>query len=453
MNRVDLWGKHIVDLDLSGNNIGPIAMITLGEILKDPKCAFRRFNIAGNDIMDEGALYIIRGLKSNGTITDVDISQNMLTGDSAEILSDVARGLYRDGHKINDCVVKKIIISDNDFGTEGCRLLTKAFTSSNFQHLEMANCGAGASSARIIANAMRDVLTHWRVLDVRGNNLGRQGMNNMFWALRQNRSLRSLLMGENMAGPLLGSDEDALLGHGVAIQRALRANVVLRELDVSYSGIDSRGGINILEAMVENYTIRKISLRGNVLDDETQEALANFFRYNNVVEDVDLGENRLGYQCCYSIAEALECNRSVQRLAVDYNNLSAAGPITLEAFVRCLSMNTSLRVLIMDGNKLGPEWGVKLADAFTRNNTLFKVSLRDSRFDERAGRALLNCFKHAPFMMELALSMDEVGGKIWEEFRAEFNRKRAYVGPEDGIEETTVEEETSDMLEAYYKLD
>jgi len=450
MNRVSFWGKTITYLDLCGNNIGPIAMIPLAESLADHDCSFKTLHIASNDVMDEGGQYIIKGLKANGSVTDLDISENLMTRESAEVLSDLARGLYRDGLKVNDCLVKKIVVSDNDFGSEGCRMLTKAFTAPNFQHVEMANCGAGASSAKIIAHAMRDVLTHWRVLDLRGNNLGRLGMNNIFWALRQNRSLRSLLIGENNAGPLFGSDDDALLQHGVAIQRALRANVVLRELDLSYTGIDWRGGVNIFEALVENYSIRKISLRGNVLDDNVHEALSNLFRYNDILEEVDLGENRMGYQCCYSIAEALECNRSVHSLSIDYNNLSAAGSITIEAFVRCLAMNTTLRTLIMDGNKLGSEWGVKLADGFSRNNTLYKVSLRDSRLDARAGMALLNAFKFAPFLLELAISADEVGADIWEQFRAEFARKRALPGPEHGLTDTVVDHDDNHFMETYY---
>jgi Ran GTPase-activating protein (RanGAP) involved in mRNA processing and transport len=381
------------------------------------------------------------------------MSANLMTSNSAEVMADVARGLYRDGIKINDCLVKKIVISDNDFGAEGCKMLSRAFTASNFLHLEMANCGAGPSSAKIIAHAMRDVMTHWRILDVRGNNLGRQGMNNIFWALRQNRSLRSLLIGENFGGPLLGSDDDALLGHGVAIQRALRANVVLRELDLSYSGLDWRGGMNVLEALLENYTLRKVSLRGNVIDDSVHEALSNLFRYNDVIEELDLGENRLGYQCCFSIAEGLECNRSIRHLAIDYNNLSAAGSVTLDAFVRCLSMNTTMRVLNMDGNKLGPQWGMSLADALARNGTLFKVSVRDNRLDNRAGRSLLGCFIHAKFLMELAVTADEVGMDVFEEFRRVFRAKRALVGAEDAQDETEMAEEECEIMKKYYALD
>lgn len=452
MNRAQVWGRRISNLDLSGNNIGPIAIIPLSQVLADHHCAFKILHLAENDVLDEGGMYIIKGLKANGSVTDLDLSSNCMSDQSAENLADVARGLFRDGRKINDCLVKKIVISDNNFGQAGCKLLAKAFTAGNFEHLEMSNCGAGHSTAKIVASALRDVSTNWRVLDFRSNNLGRQGMNSIFWALRQNRSLRVLLLGENNAGPQFGSDDDALLGHGVAIQRAIRSNVMLREIDLSYNGIDTRGGINIMEAMLENYTVRKLCLRGNVLDDAIHYALSDLFRYNDVMDELDLGENRLGYQCCFSVADGLECNRALKILYVDYNTLNAAGHVTIDAFVRCLSMNTSLRVLVMDGNKLGSEWGVSLADALSRNNTLIKVSLRDSRFDSRAGKLLLNAYKNAPFLMELALSADEIGAALWESFREEFRKKRACISAEDASLETLIDDESSHILDKYYKL-
>ena len=112
-------------------------------------------------------------------------------------------------------------------------------------------------------------------------------------------------------------------------------------------------------------------------------------------------------------------------------------------------MNTSLRVLLFDGNKLGPEWAIQLAGAFVRNNTLTQVSLRDNRLDSKSGKALLNAFTHCPFMMELALTADEVGADVWEAFVKVFNAKRACVSPEDVLEETVTRDWRADILQAY----
>jgi hypothetical protein len=38
-----------------------------------------------------------------------------------------------------------------------------------------------------------------------------------------------------------------------------------------------------------------------------------------------------------------------------------------------------------------------------------QVSLRDNRLDSRAGKALLQAYKHCKYLVEMALSSDEIG--------------------------------------------
>jgi hypothetical protein len=112
-------------------------------------------------------------------------------------------------------------------------------------------------------------------------------------------------------------------------------------------------------------------------------------------------------------------------------------------------MNFSLKILVFDGNKLGPEWGVRLAEAFARNNTLTQVSLRDNRLDSRAGKALYNSFRFCPYMLEMALSADEIGQELWEKFRVLFDEKRACVSPDQYRQETVLTDRESKQLASY----
>ena len=50
-----------------------------------------------------------------------------------------------------------------------------------------------------------------------------------------------------------------------------------------------------------------------------------------------------------------------------------------------------------------------IAEAFARNSTLLQVSLRDNRLDSRAGKALLQAYKNCKYLIEMALSSDEIG--------------------------------------------
>mmetsp|Transcript_18443 Transcript_18443/g.25383 ORF Transcript_18443/g.25383 Transcript_18443/m.25383 type:complete len:278 (+) Transcript_18443:1746-2579(+) len=271
----------------------------------------------------------------------------------------------------------------------------------------------------------------------------------MFWALRQNKRLRVLKVGENRTGTKFCSNEDALLKHGIAVVRALACNVVLRELDLSFSSITTDGGINLLDALIDNRTLKRLSLRGNLVDDNIALMLMELLRCNSVLEVLDLGRNRLGFSCAYSLAESLETNRSLKTLLLDYNQFGGAGNATLDAFSRSLMLNCTLEVLVLDGNRLGSDWGVRLAETAARNRTLTQLSLRDNRLDVRAGRALLKAFRHCPYLVELALTADEVGVDLWEEFKVVFSQKKASIHPDALYKETQLTMQQSELLKSY----
>lgn len=205
-----------------------------------------------------------------------------------------------------------------------------------------------------------------------------------------------------------------------------------------------------MKAMLQNHTIRRLSLRGNKIDDRVADSLFDVLCFNEVLEELDLGENMLGYDCVHVIGDALTENRSLKILCIDYNNLNAAGTSFLEVFRHGLEVNTSLRTLIMDGNKLGSSWGVGLAGAISRNNTLVQLSFRDNRLDVTAGNALFKAFDHAPFLKELAVSMDEVGDRCYDQIRRAFHRKRANFEGDEKMPDLTIMEEIGGVLEEYY---
>ena len=69
--------------------------------------------------------------------------------------------------------------------------------------------------------------------------------------------------------------------------------------------------------------------------------------------------------------------------------------------------------------------------------------------DLRAGEALLRAFKKAEYLVELALSADEVGEMLWEEFRREFASKRSSIHPDSLIKETKLTAKQLHLMESY----
>ena len=87
-----------------------------------------------------------------------------------------------------------------------------------------------------------------------------------------------------------GTNNDALLRHGVSIVRSIRANSIIRELNLSFNGLSPEAGNNIFDALIDNYTIRKVILRGNLLSDEISFKLSELLRFNNIIDFLDLGK-------------------------------------------------------------------------------------------------------------------------------------------------------------------
>mmetsp|Transcript_26622 Transcript_26622/g.38020 ORF Transcript_26622/g.38020 Transcript_26622/m.38020 type:complete len:127 (-) Transcript_26622:134-514(-) len=124
--------------------------------------------------------------------------------------------------------------------------------------------------------------------------------------------------------------------------------------------------------------------------------LMELLRCNSVLEVLDLGRNRLGFSCAYSLAESLETNRSLKTLLLDYNQFGGAGNATLDAFSRSLMLNCTLEVLVLDGNRLGSDWGVRLAETAARNRTLTQLAEgqpagREGRQGTAEGLSTLKC--------------------------------------------------------------
>lgn len=438
-SHIEKISHRLTRVDLTGNCIGYFAMQPIASALAAEGCAFKSLLLADNEISEFGGLLIAKSLEANGTLTELDLSNNQLGEEFADKMNLVTRTIIINGVNVTKCNLKKVILNDNPMiRGKGAKMLINAFATEKIHHFEIANIGAGPRAAFLLAKLLRRVTVAWEFVNLSRNKFSRSGLNQIFWALRQNRRLLTCNLGGNEGGPNMGTDEDVLGVHGIALPRSLRENLTLTDLDLSYNGISSAAAINIFGALEDNYSITKFSLRGNILDDQSANALNDLLRANDVIEEIDLGDNKLGYNCCFALADGLDGNRALQILHLDRNQIGSAGVVVIEQFWRMLIKNTTLRFLDLDDNRLGPEWGVKIASALVRNNTLIQLSLRNNRLDAHAGEALLMAYKHHKYLLELAVSSEEIGLECYERFKNLYDSKRAVRAQIDVDHETNV---------------
>lgn len=491
--KLSLLYHQLEFIDISCNFIGSMAAIHLARNLNSPDCRLKHFILGSNDFMEEGGAVLCLSLHGNTSIEELDLSNNLLGHKTAVNLSQAARGVFHNGVKVSDAGYQKIILNNNpNIGFKGSKILFKAFSNSIIKQLEMRNIGAGPQSADEIAFALRDPSIGWQYLDVSNNHLTRFGVNQIFWALRQNQRCRRLKIGMNEVGNLFCTSSDALLCHGIAVPVAIKTNLVLRELDLSFSSLTPEAGINILDAVIDNHCLKRLSLKGNLLDDTIADLLPDFFRCNTVIEEIDLSYNKLGYATAYAIGQGLENNRNLKKLYLHYNELGNAGLIktnlnygnlnhlmrnegrddplvhlnsTMESFINGLKKNITLQVLTLDGNKIGSKWIIEFAiEIIASRNTfgsssgggggLYSLSLRDNKIDGDAAMILINAYSKSSSLILLHISKEEIGNlayELWKEvIKEKVSTGSIQISDEDAEE---FDEDMADIIGGKNRID
>lgn len=105
--------NRLIYVDLTGNLLGPVSAVYLGDGLRKPDCSIETLKLAQNDLMEEGGIYLTKSLIGNLSITYLDLSSNNLSKAAAFYLSDAVRGLFQNGKKVADSRFRSIIINDN----------------------------------------------------------------------------------------------------------------------------------------------------------------------------------------------------------------------------------------------------------------------------------------------------------------------------------------------------
>jgi Ran GTPase-activating protein (RanGAP) involved in mRNA processing and transport len=413
-------------IDLSDNIMGANAMEPIARALRSMECVIEELVLAGNELDGEGGLNIVRTLRVNQSLKKLNLSNNYFPPVVGIALADSVKSYISDGQIVEGTKLTSIIINDNPkLGARSARDLVSAFATEWTEHIEMRNIGLSHKAAVEISDNLRRVTVGWLHVDVRQNRISRVGCNRIFWSLRQNRRVRVLKLGSNELGLKTGTDEDTLGKYGVGMIRAFRENVTLVEIDLSHCGLSSEAGANLFTSLQDNFTIRRLNVRGNCFDEECHNSLEILLKDTTCLAEVNIGDNKFGANFGLSIADAIASNRTMTVLIADRTNIGIAGGSALASFVEAIIVNHKLRYLNLDGNRMGPEWGVQLALALAKNSTINRLSMRDNRLDSRAGSALLKMYRANRSMVDLAVSSEEVGRLVYEDFKVLCNKKCA----------------------------
>ncbi|CAM9176550.1 unnamed protein product, partial [Scytosiphon promiscuus] len=360
-----------------------------------------------------GGAIVCRALGANVSVEELDLSDNGLAEVAGVALSRSLRVLYRNGKAVRPCRMRRLDVSRNPLGNDAGVAILSALVNECTRHLdlsytELSGKAAGSAIGRLL-RCHTIVLEH---LNVEHNNLGRHGMNEVFWALRRNASLLHLDLSDNRAGAVFGTETDKLEEYGTtSINSALSLNQTLRFLDLGTNGVSAECGSTLTASIRRNRSLANISLENNLLDDEAASTFARKLRRDRQIEHLNLNNNRVGWRGGLDLAAGLALNSHLTWLDVGNNMLGEAGTFADVGgkFAAALVRNKTLTRLNMEGNKLGPSGGVAIAEALHRNNSLVDLNLADNRRVEDVGFALEDLLKVNFTLHSIGASVGEIG--------------------------------------------
>jgi Ran GTPase-activating protein (RanGAP) involved in mRNA processing and transport len=205
-------------------------------------------------------------------------------------------------------------------------------------------------------------------LDLCKQNLGVDGAAIIVNALKNNPSVKHLLLGTNKIG-----NEGAK-----ALTDVIQQNTALETLYLGCNNIESEGAIAICAALEENKDIKSLWFKRNPIGKESVPALIQLLKKNKNIRTLDLVNTCLedGF---YDLFDYLKENNSIERLYLSGNYLT---PEHCAALAKTLIHNTSINALFLSVNDFGDAGVKELAQGLAQNNTLEELSLASCGINE-----------------------------------------------------------------------
>lgn len=261
------------------------------------------------------------------------------------------------------------------------------------------NSQLGDIGAVELADALQ-VNTTLQAINLEWNHIELKGIRALTLALQQNSSLQSLAFG--------GTKVRAA---GAAyFAELLRNNRTLRYLSLKNSELGAKGTKQIVAALYENTTLYGLNLRGNKLGVSGTEALAQLLSVNKSLKNLALrfpyqeGQHANGIS---KIAHALEKNRSLEHLSLDFSELGLLA--SFSALCRALLHNNVLNSLNIGWNSLSNRDIGVLSVVLKGNDTLQHLDLSGNRFGDEGASILGEAIKENQSLLSIQLEACEIG--------------------------------------------
>eukprot|EP00121_Abeoforma_whisleri_P016169 Awhi_evm1s14848 len=369
-------------LDLSGNDIEVEGSKMIGHALIKNQ-TLTKLILRDNNIDDAGTKELCIGLNQNETLTTLDLRNNELGDDGAEEISHTLErhqslialdlgwnsigisGAKAIGNAlmINE-QLQTLLMTKNHIQAEGAEALIRAkalttliirdngiIVGQRWKELETALRHTKTLTTLNLANYMIDSPLN--------NTLGLNGIKAIAKVLQLNElPLTALDLSSNSIG-CNGFKE---------IGMALKQNTTLTTLNVKNNLIDAEGVTDLAFALIENNTtLTVLNLSENKIADEGATQLAMVIKANKTLTTLELYYNSIGVNGIKAIAASLVKNKTLVYLQLSGNDAKNEG---VQEIGKALKQNKALHTLLLKNYGVCKDGVKEIGQALTLNTTL-----------------------------------------------------------------------------------
>ena len=312
-------------LDLGNNNTSGIIADDLAAVIDHN--SLQKLWLANNDLRS-CASTILQSLSKITTLAELDLSSNDMSEEVAYFLASAIA---------SNSSLEDLRLTDNRLTTSGIVTIAKSLSNiSTLKYLSVQSNLISEEAADSIASVIK-INTGIEELYLGNNKLG-AGALKIIRALKEVSSLKVLDLGNNNTSGIIADDLAAVIDHN-SLQKLWLANNDLRSC-----------ASTILQSLSKIRTLAKLDLSGNNMSEEVADFLASAIASNSSLEDLRLTDNRLTTSGIVTIAKSLSNISTLKYLSVQSNLISEEAADSIASVIK---INTGIEELYLGNNKLG----------------------------------------------------------------------------------------------------
>ena len=193
----------------------------------------------------------------------------------------------------------------------------------------------------------------------------------------------------------------------ISLCEALKVNTTLSSLDLSGTGISDAGVLSLVEVLKTNTSsLTSLFLSDIKISHQSLKSIAEVLRVNSTLKDLKFEGNKVGVGGTKLIAESLKANTTLKLLSLSRNNIKAkCGRL----FSDSLKVNGTLESLTLANNALGSRGAQLLSDGLRVNTSLRHLDLSWNSIGSEGAESIAETIRVNASLTSLKLKGNNIG--------------------------------------------